>query len=135
MCRPKLLSKSVILWNVCVIFAVLLQAVLPSAVLTTHSALVNADLCRELISVTKQLEELRIRHKYVNCSCTNMVYFCSGSFKLCVCLGQGGCFCHISFCFFCCLSAALLKNLWSNFREILGRGRRHRHHHHHMNLL
>ena len=49
------------------------QHVLPSAVLAHHSALVNTDLCRELISVTQQMEELKIRHRLVNCCHANII--------------------------------------------------------------
>ena len=43
----------------------MLQDVVPSAELAAHSALVNADLYRELVSITQQMEELKIRHKLV----------------------------------------------------------------------
>ena len=43
-----------------------LQDVMSSAVLATHRSLVNADLCRELVSLTQEMEELKIRHKLVN---------------------------------------------------------------------
>ena len=43
-----------------------LQDVIPSEALATHSALVNADLCRELVSLTQQMEEQKLRHRLVN---------------------------------------------------------------------
>jgi len=54
-----------------------IQDVLSSEVLATHSALVNADLCRELVSVTQQLEEFKIQHKLVKTSF--VVRFCTST--------------------------------------------------------
>jgi len=44
----------------------LLQAIIASPALAAHSALVNADLRNELVSVTQLMEELKLRHKLVN---------------------------------------------------------------------
>ena len=44
------------------------------AVLSAHGALVNADLCREVISLTQQLEQLKIRHRFAACYVMFHVY-------------------------------------------------------------
>jgi len=40
-----------------------LQDLIPSAALAAHSVMVNEDLYRELVSVTQQMEQLKLRHR------------------------------------------------------------------------